>query len=827
MIPTIRGVIRLFVFFSLAVLFSFVGAQPSAPETRAGHGFVESITLDPDNQRLTVTGWVAPQNSNVFVTNLILEAHGIEIYRGRFERLDRPDVAQIHLRKDWLLSGFRIVVNMPRGIPNGVLPLKASARLGSGEVFELPLYKTVKSAVLSRPDAPSNWRIWALLASVVLPLLIVAGSFLPQVSPRASAVAFGAGLLLAFSLLTAGGWTGSSLGLALKASPVVVSDGSPWMGQDQWVRSDEWEVLTPLAISQVSHSPRFPIVNKLMGADGQNMMIIGMTGVPIAHLSSVAKPATWGFFAFDLRSALAWYWWFPFFACFAALWVALIQMFGLDWRQAAALSLIGSASPYAVVYSGWPAYTVFFPLVALLAFLQLFRQRTIWWASLFGLGLGWAIAGFALVLYPSWQISLAYLIAPVAIAWVWIERKQLCWGLPQVVALSLATVVTVILLGSWWQDARDAVAAIQSTVYPGGRSLEAGGDIDPWFLLKGWLGPTTVYNSSDLMVPSDAGSFIFLLWVAIPAALIRAFSLRRVDPLGCTLVAVILLILMFQFIGFDQRISQLTLLGKTTVYRMDLVLGLAQIFLFGWLMSPARAPQGEVSRVWKALCFGLTMASLLYTYWVVEQIPFAIAQTLSPALMLLMFGAIAVASYGLLTQRYRWVLCVCLVWTLSTSLPFNPISQATTRLTPSPKLLKEVSQIDPKNASPTIAVVGERAWAMTLPAAGLHIVNTAFYYPQTSIWATLDPKNDYATVHNRYHRLLLGLKTLSPGTSYVLENPRLDEVRVSLDPNQFDFRLLGAKAVLLNPTDGQKLRNNAGLALVGATEQWELFRVLD
>ena len=827
MLPTIREVMRLLVFVTCAVCLNDVGAQPVVSETKTGHGFVESISFDPENQRLTVSGWVAPQNSNVFVTNLILETQGIEIYRGRFERLERPDVVQTHIRNDWFLTGFRIVVKLPGRIPNGVLQLKASARLGSGEVFELPLYKTVNSVVLSRPAAPDHWRVFALMMSLAIPALIFAASFLPQVKPRLAAVSFGAGLVISLSLLTAGGWTGSSLGLALRASPVVASDALPWMGKDQWVRSDEWEVLTPLAISQASHSPPFPVVNKLVGADGQNMMIIGMTGVPVAHLSALAKPATWGFFVFDLRSALAWYWWFPFFACFAALWVTLIHLFGLDWRQAAALSLTGTASPYAVVYSGWPAYTVFFPLVALLAFHQLLRQRSMWRASLFGLCLGWAVAGFALVLYPSWQISLAYVMTPVAVAWVWTERKRLCWGPPQLVAVGAAAVLSMILLGSWWQDARDAVLAIQSTVYPGGRTLEAGGDIDPWFLLKGWLGPTTIYNSSNLMVPSDAGSFVFLLWVAIPAVMIRGFLGDRLDATGYTLVAVIGLILAFQFAGFNQQVSQFTLLGKTTTYRMDLALGIAQILLFGWLMSPAGATQRETTRVWKAVCLALTAASLLGVFLVLDKIPSVISDTLSPSWILLTYAAIAVASYGLLIRRYRWVVSISLIWTLCASLPFNPISQATNRLTASAEFLKEVQQIDSQNASPTIAVIGERTWAMALQAAGLHLANTAFYYPQKGIWASLDPHNEQVAVHNRYHRLLFVLRTLPRGTSYVIENPRLDEVRVGLDPEQFDFRLLGAKAVLLNPKDGRKIRNHTGLTLIRATEQWELFRVLD
>ena len=41
--------------------------------------------------------------------------------------------------------------------------------------------------------------------------------------------------------------------------------------------------------------------------------------------------------------------------------------------------------------------------------------------------------------------------------------------------------------------------------------------------------------------------------------------------------------------------------------------------------------------------------------------------------MVLSYLAIGVTSYGLLIQRYQWVLLVSLAWTLSTSIPFNPL----------------------------------------------------------------------------------------------------------------------------------------------------------
>ena len=39
-----------------------------------------------------------------------------------------------------------------------------------------------------------------------------------------------------------------------------------------------------MAISQVYHYPKSPIVNNNWGSDGHNMLVVGMTGVPVAHI---------------------------------------------------------------------------------------------------------------------------------------------------------------------------------------------------------------------------------------------------------------------------------------------------------------------------------------------------------------------------------------------------------------------------------------------------------------------------------------------------------------------------------------------------------------
>ncbi len=132
------------------------------------------------------------------------------------------------------------------------------------------------------------------------------------------------------------GFSGSSMRLAMKDSPLLVHDAKPWQGDARFIRSDEWNILIQMAIGQVNAPKKFSVINSNVGIDGNNMLIIGMTGVPVSHVSSLAKPATWGFWILDMRSALAWHWWLPFFGCFLALWALMIRFFRLNWRIASA-----------------------------------------------------------------------------------------------------------------------------------------------------------------------------------------------------------------------------------------------------------------------------------------------------------------------------------------------------------------------------------------------------------------------------------------------------------------------------------------------------------
>ena len=815
------------------ILLLLVSSWARADRIGTGTGYVDRLEYFPADRSLLVAGWAAPEQPTVFTSNLVVKVSGREVYRGRLQRSERPDVVAATGRPDWLWSGWQVQFALPRDIETGERPVAVRVRLSNGVEFDLESAPPARSIKIPFQRRPSVLTLAVASAAVLLPLLCfafadpMANAVRRRIWRNASAASvFAVSVALSFLLLVATGVTGSSLRLALDASPFVEHDSIHWFGELRAVRGDEWALITPLAIGQVTHEPPLPIINRNLGPDGQNMLVVGMTGVPVKHVSTLVKPATWGYFVFDLRRALAWHWWLPFFACFAALWVFLRRILGTEWRVAAALSLTVAVAPYSVAFSGWPAYAVLFPVIGIVAADGLLRAHRLAAATFYGVLLGLSIAGFGLLLYPAWQISLAYLLVPLALAAFLREHHRLQLGSPQLVASVTALLTSAFLLAAWWLNARDAVSAIASTVYPGQRTTEVGGDIDPWFLIKGLMSPVTMYGSSTIMDQSDAGSFVFLLLPAVVGVLAHTVAARKLDPCAVVLLGYVTWVLVFVFTGFGISLARYTLWGSSPPYRQDLGLGLAQVLLFAWLAARAQESNLTGARWLWPLALAVAAVTALGAGVMFRYLPTAIATLLSPAFVALSCAALGAAAYLLVTRRIGLFLGVYCAWMLGTSIPFNPLAQAPTAITVDAALFQSRSSETPTALPPRIAVVGPPAWVMTLLAAGMSVTNAVHHYPQESLWKSLDPSGSQHVVYNRYHRLLFALATLPEGTSHRIDSPRLDEVRVTLDPRRFDFQTLGADAVLAAPEEAAALSENAGLQQVARHSEWTLYRIV-
>lgn len=620
-------------------------------------------------------------------------------------------------------------------------------------------------------------------------------------------------LLLLFCILVGTGMTGSSLGLGLSQdSEPVQADTKRLFGVNRPIRSDEWLVFTPMAIAQVNHSPSFPVVNKNLGPDGQNMLVVGMTGVPVVHISQIAKPATWGFFVFDLRRALAWYWWLPVFGAIFAIWGVMNILLPGRWAIGLVTSGIFVMSGYVAAWSNWPAYAAMFPAIAFCIFFKMLEPTQIrsWWRSLvLGAVLGGALAGFVLVLYPPMQIPLGYLFLFLTVAVVVRDRLWSTMDAAKALGLLLAAAIAGLICWVWWMDAKSAIEAVQATIYPGQRTAVPGGGMMGWQALKGFLNHHSLhYEKATLTNQSESASFFYFYPLVFATLAVQAFRRQLPSVIQIALVAFCVLVLCFQFVGIGSFLSELSLWGRVPLRRADVSLGLASILLCSIALA-----EGANRKILPQP--GAVIISLLWTLMVVavtKATPEGAIGQLNSAVWLLLAVIVFVISYWFLTGNIKAFLLGNFFLVCSISLPFNPLVKAPTELT----LVGHELQTAKQSRHRVLSAVSQID-AMMLAAAGVPVANGVFYYPQQSIWKNLDPKGENNKVTNRYQHLIYLSDESGILSGYRIESPQADVVMVKFDPAKFDFRLTSAQIVLA-PT-GQILSANPYLVLMekGAT----------
>lgn len=352
--------------------------------------------------------------------------------------------------------------------------------------------------------------------------------------------------------------------------------------------------------------------------------------------------------------------------------------------------------------------------------------------------------------------------------------------------------------------------------------------MDGWFLVKGLMSPITMYQASSLIWgASDAGSVVFFILPAVAAVVLRFIQVRRVDAIAVVLLGYLAASLWFMFIGLWPSLAIWTLWGSTTSYRLDLVLGLVQVLVFAWLASPARLRE-RTPMTGHAMALTIAAFAAVHAAYLYRMVPPAILEAVPPSFVALSLMAVGAGGYLLLRGRHAAFFCVYGALTFAAAFPFNPLGVAPDAIQPSQEFATAIHAAQPKDPpfGRGIVVIGEQNWSMLLPTIGFPVVNGVFYYPQASLWRRLDPQGKFGLLYNRYQRLFFVLGPQDAGQGFRIESPRLDEVRVTLDPARFDFRLTGGGAVLAPASDAQALSRNDTLKTLHVAADWTLFSVV-
>ncbi len=544
-----------------------------------------------------------------------------------------------------------------------------------------------------------------------------------------------------------------------------------------------------------------------------------MTGVPIAQPAAVARPATWGFFLFPLRQALSWHWQFAFFACLLFLWKALGQINPQHQGFNLLLALTFCIQPYAAAWSLWPLYATFFPLALFVCAIFLLQTDQKYKGILLGGALGLLLAGWVLVLYPPWQITVGTLMAILTLGWALDHRSKIQFGTPQWIGIGPALLVAGALLGSWWQDSSEAIALMRATVYPGERTALHGGEINaPWWTLRSYLNIEALNIGTGPGVNQSEVSSYFLY--PLPILLLGLWYSRRSCLYHWTMRACmgfILFCLVFRFIGIPLWLAKLSLWSNVTSTRLDLSFALACTVVMGLVYANLRRSASSVqTSISNWIAVGTAGASSGLVALEFFLLPPGVLLNNSIPLQIGMMLAMGCGAWWMMRGQMRASALMIMLLSATATLAFNPISRAPSTVHLSaPSAALATSSEQPPEFLRTLAISDSATPSMMLAAAGVPTVGGVLYYPHHAFWEKIHlTEQDWAVV-NRYQHLTFSLNALETSISFKAHSSQADTVNVTLDPRRFDFTTTGAQRVVAQEKDAVLLRSSPFLKELG------------
>jgi len=354
------------------------------------------------------------------------------------------------------------------------------------------------------------------------------------------------------------------------------------LGVNRPIRSDEWLVLTPMQLAQVQNEDFFPVINKNIRSDGQNMLLF--LNAPVFDSTLLSRPFNWGYVLFGKEFGLSWFW----FSRLMLLLLASFELCMIVTHRNRFLSLLGALW---VTFAPGVQWWFSTGLVELLIYSQAIIIGVYYYTSgvskklrlLLIFVISISITGFILTIYPPFQVPLGYFILLFIIPIIYINRKSIQIEKYDYLLFSAGFLIVVISLYSFISKSMDAMSIVRQTVYPGHRYFN-GGSYDINFLqlyLINWLLP---YKNIHFSNSSELSTLINFL-PAIIFVFFRVYSLEK----NKFFLLLVLLYLLFQLtwliVPFPKILSKLTLFSYVPENRMQLIASFVTVYLSLWIFS--------------------------------------------------------------------------------------------------------------------------------------------------------------------------------------------------------------------------------------------------
>ena len=544
------------------------------------------------------------------------------------------------------------------------------------------------------------------------------------------------------------------------------------IGVNRGIRSDEWALFTPLQFIQTETG--FHYFNTSLRAVSTDVFMV--YGSACLYVFQFFRPFLLGFIFFGAERGLSFFW----MGRLIALFLVSIDFFMILTKKNKPLSLIGTLMVMlAPIIQWWFAINgiaeiFIFGELAIIMLYKYLNTNSFMKRLLYLLIMYICAGGYALVLYPAWQIPVIYVFLAVAI-WVVIDNfKKEKIKLKDIIAI----VCTFLLLGlSMYivlNRSYDTIKTVMNTVYPGSRFETGGGQLD--YLFSYFSNIFLSFKGRDLSVNQCEQALMFTLFpVGIILALRGLLTNKKKDKLLIILLIFYIFMGVYCIFGFPRFLAKITFLYNSQSHRALLALGFMDVLI---LIRALSIYKESFSRK-----FAIILALLLSGIIVLKNKMFYGIYLDRPMIIILCLVSLYLFYTAL---RYNNKICKRLFLIGITITMFicgamvNPIRFGATIITKS-EILENVKKIDKEDSGIWITVGESYPVTNYIALAGVKNIDFTNTYPDLEKWYRLDKDKKYEDIYNRYAHIETELVHEEPEEKFELLNPDVFRVKLVLE----------------------------------------------
>ena len=563
------------------------------------------------------------------------------------------------------------------------------------------------------------------------------------------------------------------------------------------IRSDEILVNSPFLISQSINDN--PTINTDIGIETN---LITQYIMPTNNVFSIFKPYTWIFFLTEnTEFSFSFFWWIR----VALLLLSTYLLFILITNNIK-LSIVGSLFFLLTPFLQWWQQfdTITMISIGLSAFILLIRSKSLWKKFLSTLLLSYAIISFGLILYPPFQIPIAWISIFLAIGFLLQEKyfKKNNKKRIRVDMLFLFLCISIVLftLLMYIKGNKEVIEITKQTVYPGQRFISAGqGNFTN--LLNGFYNilMQSDYNGAPYANQCEASNFLILSIFLLPWIIYKNIQMykkeKKLDYLTLSICLGMMFLSIWYLFPLQDFISKYTGLYLVLPQRALIGIGFANIII---MILTFENSQYRIKNV-KDIIFSLIIIAVtLCSYYLVGRHLYTISPNSfsNPTVIPDIIKIVGISMFTgfliyLLLIKHKLFLFAFLAYAFLSTVFINPISKDLNIIN-STNLAKNI-QADNFNNSQWIAY-GNHAIAQYALANGADVINGVHIYPQFTLWEIIDPEKKYINIYNRFAHISFSNYTKED----FIELNAMDSIIVSLDACDKKIQQLGIDFVISN-----------------------------